>query len=84
MAINAKRKLKDSPKKKINPPPASMLHKKAGKPSFKQGIECTWKKRLVELPEEFIKELGILKVKGEIDGLDHAIFLALKEKYNLK
>ena len=82
MAINAKRKPKNHPKENHNPP-SSMLPKKAGKPSFKQGIECNWKKRLVELPEEFIEELGILKVKGEIDGLDHAIFLALKKKFKL-
>lgn len=82
MSINRKPTRQTTPLKKS--PHPSMKPKKPGKPSFKQGVKCTWKKRMVELPESFIEELGILKVKGEIDGLDHAIFLALKEKFELK
>ena len=60
-------------------PNKSMKKGSPGKPSFKSGIDCVWKKRLVEIPEDFIRECGIKKVNGEIDGLDHAIFLALKK-----
>ena len=60
-------------------PNKSLLKKSPGKPTFKKGIDAVWKKRMVELPEEFIRECGIKKVNGEIDGLDHAIYLALKK-----
>ena len=74
--------IRSKPKKSIkdieSAPNKSLKKGTPGKPSFKRGIDCTWKKRMVEVPEEFIKECGLMKVNGEIDGLDHAIFLALK------
>ena len=79
--------IKPKPKKSINreleeAPNKSLRKGTPGKPSFKSGIDCIWKKRLVEIPEEFIRDCGIKKVNGEIDGLDHAIFLALKSYLN--
>ena len=79
--------IKPKPQKKVNKeieaaPNKSMKKGSPGKPSFKNGIDCVWKKRLVELPEDFIRECGLKKVNGEIDGLDHAIFLALKSYLN--
>ncbi len=78
-----KKKPKSSSVQNIESAPnKSLLRKSPGKPSFKQGIGGIWKKRMVELPEEFIRECGIKKVNGEIDGLDHAIYLALKNYLN--
>lgn len=76
--------IKKKPKSTINlniesAPNKSLKKSSPGKPTFKKGIDCTWKKRMVELPEEFIRKCGIKKVNGEIDGLDHAIYLALKK-----
>ena len=58
-----------------------------GRPSFKQGLLGEdWKARKIEITEKQLKQLAMLKINSDIEGLDHAIHTALDtlfKKYKL-
>ena len=54
-------------------------NKKGGRPSFKQLTDEVFKCRKVGVTERQLKALALIKLNGEIEGLDHLIYEALEE-----
>ncbi len=58
-----------------------------GRPSFKNDLLGEdWKSRKIDITADHLKKLALLKIDTDIEGLDHAIYLALDEmfkKYNI-
>jgi len=58
-----------------------------GRPSFKNDLPGEdWKARKIQITDKQLKQLAMLKINSDVEGLDHAIHLALNElfkKYKL-
>ena len=75
-------KKKPKPNKVIESAPnASLKQKKAGRPSFKKHVHVEWASRKIDIPVEYLEKIALLRIKGTVEGLDHTIFIALKEYF---
>ncbi len=54
----------------------------SGRPSFKKSIEGEFKARKLEITQDQLHRLMLLKMKTDIQGLDHAVHLALNDLFD--
>ena len=54
---------------------------KGGRPSFKNNVDEVFKDRKVSVCERQLKRLAMLKIDSDLEGLDHAIYIALDKLF---